>query len=236
MPTNSNAQLAIPLDAIIFDCDGTLSAIEGIDELARLNGAGAKVAAMTAAAMGSSGINPALYQERLSLVQPQELQVIELGNTYYQNRVPDCEATIHQLQQLNKKVFILSAGLKPSIDVFAKLLKIPSSDVYAVNIFFNERGGYVDFDKESPLTHADGKAVIVKQILQSYPRLGYVGDGLNDLVARDLVTRFIGYGGVFYRANIAEQCEFYSKNPSLAALLPLLMTEAEITSSGNQPS
>ena len=33
-------QLDHPINAIVFDCDGTLSIIEGIDELARNNGVG----------------------------------------------------------------------------------------------------------------------------------------------------------------------------------------------------
>ncbi len=50
---------------------------------------------------------------------------------------------------------------------------------------------------------------------------------MNDAIARDVVTRFVGYGGIFYRENIAALCEFYIKSKSLTPLLPLLLTQEE---------
>jgi phosphoserine phosphatase len=55
----------------------------------------------------------------------------------------------------------------------------------------------------------------------------YIGDGLNDYEVYQLVSRFIGYGGAYYRQNIADLCEFYAKSASLAAILPLLLTQEE---------
>ena len=40
-------QLADPVDAIVFDCDGTLSLIEGIAVLAHANGVGEHVRELT---------------------------------------------------------------------------------------------------------------------------------------------------------------------------------------------
>lgn len=54
-----------------------------------------------------------------------------------------------------------------------------------------------------------------------------VGDGLNDYVTYDLVTRFVGYGGIFYRENMAKNCEYYIRTASLSALLPLAITQFE---------
>jgi phosphoserine phosphatase len=47
-------QPTIPFDAVIFDCDGTLSAVEGIDELAEKNAVGREVKALTQIAMGQT--------------------------------------------------------------------------------------------------------------------------------------------------------------------------------------
>jgi phosphoserine phosphatase len=98
-------QLQQPMDAIIFDCDGTLSSIEGIDELARQNGVAAPVAALTAIAMGRTGINPDLYQERLSLVKPHSEQVLALGREYYQEITPDARAVVQIFQRLEKAIY-----------------------------------------------------------------------------------------------------------------------------------
>ena len=52
---------------VCFDCDSTLSKIEGIDELAKLAGLGEEMARLTDAAM--NGVVPleAVYEKRLSL-------------------------------------------------------------------------------------------------------------------------------------------------------------------------
>jgi len=76
------------------------------------------------------------------------------------------------------------------------------------------------------LTQTNGKRHIVERLKLQYPNLIFVGDGLNDLPAFDLVTRFVGYGGSFYRENIAARCDFYIKTPTMSPLLPLsLMAE-----------
>jgi len=222
-------QLKKPLDAILFDCDGTLSSIEGIDELAVSAGPekAQAVQALTADAMGKTGINPEVYQKRLELVAPARAEVEQLGETYFRHCTPDSKAVISLFQQLGKPVYVLSAGLFEAVSWFANQLNIPPQHVFAVRIQFDEQGAYRDFDKTSPLIHNQGKRIIVEQLKKRHSRLLYLGDGLNDLAVRDLVTRFVGYGGSYYRQNIADQCEFYIKTPSLLPLLPLVLTAEE---------
>ncbi len=227
MPTTKNWQLQKPIHAIVFDCDGTLSAIEGIDELAHQNGVGAAVAALTAKAMGKSGINPDLYRQRLQLAMPNQKQVMNLADLYRQHIAPDAEDVIHILQRLNKKVFIVSAGLRPAVKLFGASLQVPENQVFAVDVLFDPHGRYLDFDRESPLTVSNGKRLIAQSLLRQYDTVAHIGDGMNDFIVHDLVTRFIGYGGMYYRANIEEQCDFYIKQKSLAGCLPLLLTKAE---------
>ncbi len=81
--TNSKQSLLSPIDCIIFDCDGTLTAIEGIDALAEKNGVSQEVSALTAYAMGQAGINPDIYQQRLGLVRPTSSQVQQLAETIF---------------------------------------------------------------------------------------------------------------------------------------------------------
>lgn len=225
--TTFNWQLSTPLDAIIFDCDGTLSSIEGVDELAKINGAGEAVAALTAEAMGKTGINLALYQERLHLVHPTQNQVENLGQVYFDHQTSDAAKMIQILKRLNKAVYIVSAGLYPAVAVFGDLLGIDRKSIFAVDIQFDGQGQYLDFDRQSPMTHRDGKKEVVRQIKLLHKELGYSGDGLNDLATQDSVTRFVGYGGAYYRQNIADLCQFYVCTPSMAALLPLFLTAEE---------
>lgn len=222
-------QLKKPLSAIVFDCDGTLSSIEGIDALAENNGTSDIVQALTAEAMSKSGINPNLYQKRLDLVYPTRQQVITLGAQYFANQVIDAKNVIEVLQRLNKSVYIVSAGLMPAVAVFGQLLKVPRENIFAVNVSFDPEGLYTDFDRASPLISNEGKRIIVSQLIDKHPELMYVGDGMNDLAVTDIVTRFVGFGGIFYRKNIAEKSDFYIHNESMSGLLPLALTQQELT-------
>lgn len=220
----SEFAVSVPFDAVIFDCDGTLSKIEGIDELAAQKGVGAEVAAMTAVAMTKTGLNPELYQDRLNLVKPDLHQIEQLGKLYFENCTKDVEAVINVFKQLRKPVYIISAGVNPAVRLFGEYLGISSDKIQAVDLFFDLNGNYESFDKSSPLIRKQGKRTVINQIKESFPHLIYIGDGLNDLEASDLVTRFVGYGGNYYRANIEAHCSYYLKQESLTGLLPLSLT------------
>jgi phosphoserine phosphatase len=226
--TAPRAQLQQPLDAIIFDCDGTLSTIEGIDELARQNGVAGPVSALTEIAMGSTGINPELYEQRLALVKPHRQQVLAIGKEYYQKATLDARDVVQIFQKFNKAVYLVSAGLLPAVKIFGELLQIPVENIFAVEIEFDAAGNYLGYDHTSPMTQADGKRRIVTEIKKNHPNIAYVGDGLNDLAVYDLATRFIGMGGAYFRQNIMDKCEFYITDKSLAPLLPLLFTTNEV--------
>src|SRR5665648_361639 len=216
----NNSILNDPMDAIVFDCDGTLSHIEGIDELAKNKSVVEIVSKLTEEAMGKVGINPELYQKRLALVNPTREEVQQLGITYFQHRAPDSAEVITVLQALGKAIYVVSAGLKPAVARFGELLKIPERHIFAVNIYFDEAGNYHHFDGDSPLVQPDGKRIIVSTLQKKHKNLLYVGDGMNDYAVYDLVTRFIGYGGAFYREQFAKRSEFYITRPTFKALLP----------------
>jgi phosphoserine phosphatase len=224
------AVLSQPLEAIIFDCDGTLSSIEGIDELARMNGAGEQVERLTAQAMGGSGLNPDLFRRRLEIVKPTLSQVDDLAARYFHHKTPDILSVLDTFRLLKKPIYIVSAGLFPAVQTFGEMLSIPPAQIFAVNVYFDEAGNYYDFDPSSPLVYGDGKKTIVKELCHRHSRLAYIGDGMNDLAVHDLVTVFIGYGGAFYREAIAKQCQYYISTPSMSPILPICLTADELKS------
>ena len=224
---NFNWQIAAPLDAVIFDCDGTLSSIEGIDELARQNGVGDIVETMTAQAMSNTGVSADLYAERLALVQPNQQQVLDLGQAYIDHCNPGVVSVIAILQRMGKAVYVLSAGLQPSVEVLAKYLNIPDHHVFAVDIDFDADGHYAEFDQASPLVAAGGKCQVVEQLKQQHARIMHVGDGMNDADVHGHVTCFIGYGGVFYRESIRSRSDYYIESASLLPILALALTKTE---------
>jgi phosphoserine phosphatase len=223
----SRWQLEHPVNAVVFDCDGTLSMIEGIDELARSNGVSDAVESLTAEAMNTTGINPSLYEKRLDLVYPKQEQVLALGHHYFKRQAPDVSDVIQLLKRLNKMVYVVSAGLYPAVRIFGELLQVPPENIFAVDIQFDDNGHFVDFERTSPLITRNGKRDIVNRLRMLHPTIIHIGDGMNDYVTYDLVTRFIGYGGAFYRENMAARCKYYINTLSLAPLLPLSLTQKE---------
>ena len=59
---------------IVFDCDSTLSSIEGIDELARVKGQSIfeQVAELTHAAMNGEVPLDEVFSRRLAIIQPDQ--------------------------------------------------------------------------------------------------------------------------------------------------------------------
>ena len=168
-----------------------------------------------------------MYKKRLDLVQPTQEQVFSLGMEYFAHRITDLESVLAILRRLNKTLYIVSAGLTPSVNIFGQLLQIPQANIFAVNIDFDDQGHYLDFNHKSPLVNKEGKRLIVTQLKTRHDKIAFIGDGLNDYAVYDLVTRFIGYGGVYYRENIAALCDYYLKTQPLAPLLPLVLTAVE---------
>jgi len=224
-------QVLEPIEAIVFDCDSTLSLIEGIDQIAERKGVLAQVHHLTERAMSETGVFNTMYTERLEFVKPNFEDMLWLADRYYENRTEHVNEVIEILAGLGKKLFIASAGLLPPIELFAKRLHIPAEHVHAVDIYFNEDGSYKNYDHQSILI--EHKARVVGKIKESYPRIVHIGDGMNDVEAAYIATRFIGYGGKAYRAKVAELSHFYILCRSLLPLLPLLLTAEEAASLKN---
>lgn len=221
-------QLPTPLDAIIFDCDGTLSAIEGIDELARYNNVNKHVEELTRLAMENGAMNEQLYRERLQLVKPSYQHIERLIEDYIKYAIKNAALVIACLHELGKAVYVVSAGIYPAVVGFAERLGVLKHNIFAVPIYFDHELQYKDFDHQSPLINNNGKCQIVEEIKQQYPRVLLMGDGMNDVATKPLLNRFIGYGGAFARPHMAATEDFYIETHDLAALLPLCLTVDEM--------
>jgi phosphoserine phosphatase len=222
----NNNFLTSPIDAVVFDCDCTLTHLEGVNYLAKLNNIEDEIVALTEDAMEKGHLSQSLYAKRLSLINPTKNQLETLGQAYFDHKVSDILSVITALKKLNKAIFIVSAGILYPVRAFAKKLGIPSDNVFAVDLYF-ENSQYHDFDRKSVLIENTGKQSIIKKIKEIYPRLAYVGDGANDLCCISEVERFIGFGGIIYRELIESQSDFYLKSPEMLPLLSLVFTKDE---------
>ena len=205
-------------DVICFDCDSTLSKIEGIDELAKSVGLGPEMAKLTDAAMNGEVALEAVYEKRLSLIQPNINSINDLAQLYITELVEGVKDVFSLLLAQNKKVHIISGGLRQAILPLAHSLGLPESHVHAVDIYFNEDGSYRNFDQHSPLTRTGGKATVVA-MLKAQGSLVMIGDGKTDLEAQQAGAFVLGYGGVVDRAIVRERADVYITEPSLISVL-----------------
>ena len=213
--------------AVCFDCDSTLSGLEGIDELASRYGCKDDVALLTEAAMNGELAIDDVYAKRLSIVRPDREAVAWLGERYVQELVPGARETIEALRRLGKPVYVASGGLLPSVLYLAQALAIPMSHVYAVPIEFDASGAYRGFDQGSPLPRADGKAVVCRELAARHGAIAMVGDGMTDVAARAGGAYVIGFGGVAYRETVATGADCYVAHAELTATLETLLSEEE---------
>ena len=202
---------SVPTKLICFDCDSTLSAIEGVDELARSGGPAvyAKVEAMTNDAMNGKLPVEAVFGRRLELIQPTRLSVEAVGRAYVETIEPTAAATIKALRERGWTPVIVSGGFRQAIRPLADLLHI--SRVEAVDLRFDEAGLYQGYDSTFPTTRSGGKPEVVARLKRELNAVQtvMVGDGVSDLEAKTEVDQFIGFGRYVTRAAVKDRADAF---------------------------
>ena len=212
--------------SVIFDCDSTLSAIEGIEELASAHRG--EVERLTEAAMRGEVALEDVYGRRLELIRPSRSAVEALGRRYIEALVPGARETVAGLLDAGVDVRVVSGGLRPPVVAVARALGLEEHAVSAVDIWFDDRGAYAGFDAGSPLTRSEGKADIVRSWGATLPRPAMlVGDGATDLAAAREVEMFVAFAGVVDRPAVSGAAAAVVREPSL---LPILALALEIPS------
>ena len=223
-------------DLIFFDCDSTLSTIEGIDELAKLKGKEGRVGLLTNKAMDGELDLSEVYGKRLKAIRPTRAQLKAVEERYWETIVEDALEVISALHFIGKRVFIISGGLIDAVKGFGRRLGVDPSLIRAVELEYNELSGewwryhepeaqqsktYLDYN-EGPLTVSSGKPKIINELAGDLPgRRMMVGDGSSDLATQSVVDLFIGYGGVVARDKVKAESDVFVQNLSLAVILPL---------------
>ncbi|MDX2343302.1 MAG: HAD-IB family phosphatase [Acidimicrobiia bacterium] len=231
-------------DYVFFDCDSTLSSIEGIDELARMKGKFNEVKALTDAAMDGEVYLDSVYDRRLEMLAPTHEEVVRIDDLYRKTMVRHADVVIAALQFAGKEVFIVSGGLLAAVRPFGRWLGVPHDHIRAVTLEYDELSGdwwdylqdqwdqrtdveYKD-SEETPLVHSEGKSHVVEEMLGD--RRGQsllIGDGVSDLAASDVVDLFVGFTGVVARPHVVAESEVLVTGDSLAPVLGLALTESE---------
>ncbi len=227
-----------PYTHVFFDCDSTLTKVEGIDVLAKIAGKKWRVETLTNAAMAGELELEDIYAQRLAAVKPTREQIREIRQVYKRKVVEDAREVIAALQQIGHQVYIISGGLAEPVEEFGIYLGVPRDHIRAVNIAYDQLAGrwwedypletikpspnqYLDYEKGA-LTVSAGKAQIVRELLgEQHGRALLIGDGCSDLLASEAVDLFIGFGGVVERAPVRQKAPIFLNSSSLAPLLIL---------------
>ncbi|MBT8249049.1 MAG: phosphoserine phosphatase, partial [Acidimicrobiia bacterium] len=96
---------------VIFDCDSTLTSVEGIDVLAAELNMESEVARLTNAAMDGEVDLGDVYGERLRMLNPTRRQVLALKDAYKANVAPDAKDVVEAIQNSGHETWVVSGGL-----------------------------------------------------------------------------------------------------------------------------
>ena len=233
-----------PYKHIFFDCDSTLTTIEGIDVLAETAKKKWRVEILTNAAMNGDLDLSEVYDKRLKAVKPSKKQVQAIRAAYKRHIVEDAAEVIRLLQEHGHQVYIISGGLAEPVEEFGVYLGVPRDHIRAVGVQYNELSGnwwqstpgeerYLAYEAGA-LTVSDGKAEVVEALLAGKNgRSLLIGDGTSDLLASRAVDLFVGFGGVVARQRVQAEAPIFINTPSIAPLLAVAMGPAELANLGS---
>jgi phosphoserine phosphatase len=196
--------MAAAVKLVVFDCDSTLSSLEGVDELARARGPAflAAAEAMTNDAMDGRLAVEAVFGARLKLIKPTEAEVATVGGRYIDTVESTARQTLATLRARGWTPVILSGGFRQAIRPLADFLEIER--VEAVDLLFDEAGNYLGFAEDYPTTRSGGKPIVIERLRAEYgaTEIVMVGDGVSDLETKPVVDLFVGFGGTVARDKV----------------------------------
>jgi len=207
---------------LLFDCDSTLSAIEGIDELGRLRGPEVfkAVEDMTTQAMDGSTPMESIFAKRLDMIKPTLKELESIGQKYIQEVEPTAVDTIKKLKAAGWTVMIVSGGFTQAIRPLAQYLGIER--VEAVELRFKADGSYAGYVESCPTAKSKGKNVVVLKLRDEFKayQMILVGDGASDLEVKGDVDKMIGFGRYTARPKVKAGADAFIT--SLDQLISLL--------------
>lgn len=192
---------------LIFDCDSTLSSIEGIDELGRLRGPEVfrRVEDMTNDAMNGKISVEVVFGARLEIIRPTAADVSEIGRRYIDTVEPTAAETIDAARLAGWTPMVISGGFRNAIRPLADFLGVER--VEAVDLFFDAEGRYTGFDESYPTTRSGGKPEVIAKLKTelSPAKIVMVGDGASDLETKPFVDLFVGFGRYVAREKVRRE-------------------------------
>ena len=212
---------------VVFDCDSTLSAVEGIDLLAEKHGVKEEVEELTHRAMNGHGSFAEALALRLSLVRPLKEDLVWLGQEYIKRIVPGTKELISDLKKEGRDIYIISGGFEAALRIFTKHINVYESHLFSNVLLFDQDGKYVGLDQKNPLSRDYGKRTVLKKISSLGSTL-FVGDGVTDLEAKDVVDLFVGFGGVKVRDLVKKEADVFLEEATLEKIRLIALGKTDL--------
>ena len=203
-------QLWLTADCVCFDVDSTVCVEEAIDELAKFQQVGALVEAITRNAMGGNMSFRTALQARLNLIQPTSSRLEQFLINHPSQLTDGIAELIDLLHERKIPVYLITGGFHSIVDPVAKKLNIPSKNVFANRLLFNEdTGAYMGFDEDEMTSDSGGKGRVIEYLKEKYgyQRLIMIGDGATDMEAD--ADGFIGFGGNVVREKVRDGAAWF---------------------------
>lgn len=199
--------------SIVFDVDSTLSGVEGIDWLAARRGPEIArwSAELTERAMNGEIPIESVYGERMRAVKPRKDEIDQLGRLYVERIASGARETFGEFRAKNIDLVMVSGGLREAILPLAGELGVEAERVFAVSVYFDERGRYAGFEETSLMAQQNGKRVTVRDLRLPGPTLA-VGDGITDSEIRPVIDGFAAFTGFIRREPVVQRADFVLEN------------------------
>ncbi len=190
------------MPTLLLDFDSTLIGAETLEVMAEValgdaaDGAArrARITELTAAAMAGRIDFGTALRERLALLPLHRDRLPEVVARLRAAVGPSFLANRDFLAAHAGRIHVLSAGFAELIVPVIEPLGLRAQHVHANRLRFDGDGRLLGCDEQNPLAHAGGKAVLLRTLDLSAPRV-LVGDGWSDLEVAEagLVERFYAY-------------------------------------------
>ncbi|MEI6221788.1 MAG: HAD-IB family phosphatase [bacterium] len=216
-----------PIQHIIFDCDSTLTTLEGIDELAALVDKKEHISELTRKAMDGEVPLEGVFFERIDLIKPTYTQMVQVGRQYTRSLSNNAKMIFEIARYFGKSLYIFSAGYLASLEVLGDYLGLPRENVRAVDIIFDQQGDYLYCPRDQLLTWTDGKLRLVRHMNFPYNNTMMIGDGANDLSVQEGVDLFVGYQGEKENRFMRENARIFLQGDDLLPVISMMLTVEE---------
>jgi phosphoserine phosphatase len=202
--------LAFP--SVVIDVDSTLCGVEGIDFLARRRGpeVSARVVALTDRAMTGEIPLEAVYERRLTMIEPTLEDLAALAQMYVSSVAPGAPAAIAAMREAGARLILISGGIREAIAPVARQLGFADDELFAVSLSFSANGAYVGIYRPAPLATQNGKPEVVRALIEGgrfrRPVLA-VGDGATDAMLVGVADKFAAYTGFARRVTVVSRAD-----------------------------